>query len=151
MKHSKVAFFVASCILLLTTLRPGDSYAHGTPERSDHAVNRLHFRTGQHHIVVFGTLGNDGGTTPDYVFTAKAGQKLEIGLKALRLPGQKAGDMIAVMYHITFPSGKQYGMKGYDPFDGRLTETGRYHITISINQMATNAERGRYRLDLTRS
>jgi len=153
MRYSKFMFLLVSCtlLLLLTTLLPVVSSAQVASERHTQASTRLHFRRGRHHIVVLGGVGNKNPTPHDYVFTARAGQKLDIRLKALQLPGQKAGDTVAVLYHITFPSGKQYGMKGYEPFDGRLSQTGAYHITISINQMATNAEQGRYRLDLTQS
>ena len=41
-------------------------------------------------------------------------------------------------------------MKGFDPFDGKLTETGLYHITVDVNLMASNRTQGKFRLSLTR-
>jgi hypothetical protein len=120
------------------------------PARASHpAVRRLHFAPGRRQIVVIGSF-SPGHRPPDYTLFAHAGQRLRIRLQDLVLPGHSANNRLATMYHITFPSGKQYGMKGYDPFPGILTQTGVYRITVEVNQMASNSNVGRFRLTLTR-
>ena len=112
-------------------------------------MTQLHFRPGQSRLVVRGFLGGRQGEQ-DYGFSGKAGQRMHITVDDIPPPDYERNDGLVTLYHITFPSGKQYGQKGYDPFDGRLTETGTYRITIGINNMATNSRHGRYRITLTR-
>jgi hypothetical protein len=104
----------------------------------------IQFRHGSHRLVVSGTLSTHHSSHA-YRLTAHAGTRLKIGVTT---SGGING--IVAMYHIVFPSGKTFGEKGYDPFDGKLTETGRYHIVVEVNQMASNASHGRYRLTLQR-
>lgn len=118
--------------------------------RLHHNVTRLHFRPGRSRLVVRGFIGARQGEH-DYKFSARAGQRLHIEVDDIRPPDYNRDGGLVTLYHITFPSGKQYGQKGYDPFSGRLTETGTYRITVGINNMATNARHGRYRMILTRS
>ena len=124
--------------------------AQAAPARSHRNVTRLHFRPGQSPFVVMGFLG-DRQDEQDYTFFGKAGQRLHIEVDDIHPPDYKRNGGLVTAYHITFPSGKQYGQKGYDPFSGRITETGTYRITVGINNMATNKRHGRYRLILTRS
>jgi len=116
---------------------------------SDTSIS-LKFRPGHNRIVREGFFSNNGRMESDYVFKARAGQRLKIDLEEIAPRGHNADDTLVTMYHITFPSGKAYGMKGYDPFDGRLTETGVYHVTVQVNTMASEGNSGRYRLTLVR-
>jgi hypothetical protein len=115
------------------------------------AVALLHFGPGHHHVVVSGYLSNSGQSSRDYRFYSGAGEMLQVSLTDLAPSKHSAGCGLVTMYHITFPSGSQFGMKGYSPFDGKLTERGVYHITVDVNQMASCATSGRYRLSLVRS
>ena len=85
-----------------------------------------------------------GAEPPAYEFKAKKGQRLKITLKDLQPDG------LVTFYSIQFPSGAEFGGKGYDPFKGRLTETGTYVVRIHVNNMASNGDSGRFRLSLTR-
>lgn len=85
-----------------------------------------------------------GEEPPAYQFKAKKGQWLRITLRDLQRDG------LVTFYSIQFPSGAEYGGKGYDPYQGRLTETGTYVIRIHVNNMASNGDSGRFRLTLTR-
>ena len=136
------AVFAALLALLLVGSR--------ADARSHHYVTRLHFPQGRSRLVVLGFLDDRQGER-DYTFAGKAGQRFHIAVDDIRPPDHKRNDALVTLYHLTFPSGKQFGQKGYDPFDGRLTETGTYRITVGINEMATNARRGRFRMILTRS
>ncbi len=102
----------------------------------------IHFKKGSHKVVLVGSLTRNH---PVHVYSliGKRGQRLKIDLVDL-------GKLVS-MYHITFPKGATFGMKGYDPFNGKLTENGVYKIEIDVNQMATLATSGKYRLTLTRS
>jgi len=140
-RNAVLAMLVAA--LMIVCLHVQARPAHPT-------VTRLKFRPGQNRIVVTGSLSQKGTNTREYSLAAKAGQRLKIALQDLKPRGSKPFDTLVSMYHITFPSGKKYGMKGYDPFDGRLTETGLYHITVDVNLMASNRTQGKYRLTLTR-
>ena len=113
--------------------------AQAAPARSHHNVTRLHFCPGQTTLVVRGFLGDRQGEQ-GYTFPGKAGQRLHIEVDDIHPPDYKRNGGLVTLYHITFPSGKQYGQKGYDPFSGRLTESGTYRITVGINNMATNRE-----------
>jgi hypothetical protein len=80
-----------------------------------------------------------------YTYAAKKGSHLKIDLEST-----SGMNSVVPMYHIEFPSGKAFGQKGYDPFNGKLTETGTYKIVVEVNQMASNGDRGTYRLTLKR-
>lgn len=92
-------------------------------------------------VVVFGVLTDRAGHR-NYVLRGVRGERIALRLRNLTKDG------VVATYHITFPSGKQYGLKGYDPFDGRLTENGDYQITVGTNSMASNGPIGRYALDI---
>ena len=81
--------------------------------------------------------------THDYTFMAKQGDKLAIDLGGV-------GDEFVTTFHITSPSGKTFGGKGYDPYDGTLAETGKYVIRVNVNSMASNGDHGKYKLTLSR-
>ena len=144
--------FILRCFTLLAFLTPAaflGQPTQATSHSTHHTTQRLHFAPGQRRIVVTGYISTRH-TPPDYTLFAHAGQHLKIQLRDLVLPGHSANNILVTMYHITFPSGKQYGMKGYDPFPGILTQTGAYRITVEVNQMASNSNAGRFRLTLTR-
>ena len=143
---------VASCQATLALLMPASLFcrpAQAAPHPLHHTTQRLHFAPGQRRIVVTGYISTQHAP-PDYTLFAHAGQRLRIRLQDLVLPGHSANNRLVTMYHITFPAGQQYGMKGYDPFPGTLTQTGVYRITVEANQMASNSTVGRFRLTLTR-
>jgi hypothetical protein len=143
---------VASCLAALALLMPASLFCppvQAAPHSSHHSARRLHFAPRQRRIVVIGSF-SPRHRPADYTLFAHAGQRLRIRLQDLVLPGHNANNMLVTMYHITFPSGKQYGMKGYDPFPGRLTQNGVYRITVEANQMASNSNVGRFRLTLMR-
>ena len=104
----------------------------------------IRFARHSHKVLLIGRLSTSHPERT-YRLMAKKGQHLKIDL--LSLGGENG---LVAMYHITFPSGKQFGEKGYDPFDGMLTETGTYHISVDVNQMASNSTSGKYRLILSR-
>lgn len=105
------------------------------------AATHLHFAHGSRSLSVVGHLTR---RTPshEYLLSANRGSRLSIDVAGRR--------GLAVMYHIVFPSGKTFGQKGYDPFDGHLTETGTYRLVVDVNQMATEAISGSYKLMLRR-
>lgn len=135
--------------LALLALSPFACPSTQAAPHSPHRTVRLHFAPGQRTIVVTSNISTRY-SPPDYTLSAHTGQHLRIRLQDLVLPGHNANNMLVTMYHITFPSGKQYGMKGYDPFPGILTQSGVYRITVDVNQMASNSRAGRFRLTLRR-
>lgn len=137
---------LAGSLLLTATFAGGMSNAN--PIHSRQSVTRLRFAPGQDRISIRGTL-SVSGQRPIYSYYAKAGQLLMIDLQDIAPKNDHQGHLVS-MYHIMFPSGKQYGMKGYDPFEGRLTETGFYYIVLNINQMASTGKKGEFRLTLKR-
>ena len=128
--------------LLLATLTFTTGRAWSAPEDKSKGIP-IKFAAGKQQLSVKGSLSQKQ-THVTYTLNAKAGQRLKIALTDL----QKEG--LVSTYSIAFPSGKVFGLKGYDPFPGKLTETGAYYITVSVNLMASNAESGRFRLTLTR-
>ena len=140
---------VTVSVMLVVALVFLEAAAQAVPISSDHSIS-LKFRPGHNRIVREGFFSNNGRMESDYVFNARAGQRLKIGLEEIAPRGHNAEDTLVTMYHITFPSGQAYGMKGYDPFDGKLTETGVYHVTVQVNTMASEGNSGRYRLTLVR-
>ena len=108
-----------------------------------HGAKRVRFAPGKHRLVIEGAITEH--SRPNYVLYAKAGQHL--GIEVRNVAPEEG---LVTIWHVTFPSGEQFGTKGYDPFDGRLTETGPYVISINVNNMATEARTGRFRLTLTR-
>lgn len=112
-------------------------------------VQRLHFAPGQKRIVIYGFISPRRRSLA-YTLYARRGGHLKITLRDLVPPGRRPYDVLVTTYHITFPSGKQYGLKGYDPFDGRLTETGVYRLHVGVNLMASNRRSGRFHLTLSR-
>lgn len=129
---------VLTLTVLYTASQPIKSAPEGKPKATPIA-----FASGKKEIVVKGTLSKKQ-THVTYALRATAGQRLKIALSDLQKDG------LVSTYSIAFPSGKVFGLKGYDPFPGKLTETGTYHITVSVNLMASNADTGSFRLTLTR-
>lgn len=104
----------------------------------------IHFRGASKHLVLRGVLSVQRPKVA-YVGWFKKGEVLTVSVS-----GTRKSEAIVPSWHITFPDGKDYGGKGYDPFDGRLTESGRYRITINVNQMASTGRRGAYKVILKR-
>lgn len=114
------------------------------------SVHRLAFPRGSQKLVAIGVI-DSARRSQDYELAGRRGEKLTISLRDLVPRGRRPFDHLATMYHITFPSGRQFGMKGYEPFAGLLTETGCYRITVEPNMMASARNRGRFELTLTRA
>ena len=55
-------------------------------------------------------------TSREYAIQVAAPMKIKIDVAPV---GKNPG--VQPTWHITFPSGKQFGAKGYDPFDGALS------------------------------
>lgn len=107
-------------------------------------VTPVRFKPGASSIVYNGKMTRAIGAHV-YTYAAKKGSHLKIDLATT-----SGMNNLVVMFHIEFPSGKAFGQKGYDPFNGKLTETGTYKIVVDVNQMASNSDHGAYRLSLKR-
>lgn len=123
---------------------PTDGSAKSTGSSDPDPVRNakpIPFRRGHGRATVAGKVGK--GDNPAYWFQAQAGQKLTYAFHQPKSSG------LALTWTILFPSGKSFGTKGLDPFDGKLTESGKYTIVVGRNNMASNSMSGPFQMTLT--
>ena len=101
--------------------------------------------TTKKRVTVRGQL-TETNDPPSYTFRAKKGTRLKVTLKT------KKGSKAVLHWSIAFPSGETFGSgKGFDPFDGRLTEEGTYTLGIHVNNMASDGRSAKYTLTVARN
>ena len=105
------------------------------------AATHISFGPHKHKIVIKGKLDRHH-SSHSYLLHGKHGEKVSIGLHDVNPKS------IVALYSITFPNGTTYGMKGYPPYQGTLTQTGTYKLTVNVNSMASNGTHGKFVLTL---
>lgn len=85
---------------------------------------RIEFAPGQKIVQVQGRLSGVHDEA-EFSFLGRADQRVKIDLSA---PGGIRGQLV-------FPSGKVEGAPGGRIFDGRLPETGEYHVRVHESPM----------------
>jgi hypothetical protein len=104
-------------------------------------TSRVHFRSGARSIVLRGT---STPTNPNHIYIVRAqkGQTLHMAISS-------STRGFVPMLFITSPSGRNLIEDKRYEYTSRLKESGDYRIRVAVNQMATNARSGNYRLPLS--
>ena len=87
-----------------------------------------------------GTITNKT-PNPIFYFRAHRGQKVSVSVSS---PTREFYPLV----FITSPSGEELIQYKQTSYSAKLPETGRYKVRVGVNLMATNALRGRYRLEV---
>lgn len=107
-------------------------------------IVKIDFKKGSKTIVVKGKMKLGGGDA--YSLTIAGPMKLKVSLKDSNPSG------LVTSWNIAHPNGDTFGEgKGYEKFDGQLPVKGTYIFRIGVNQMASNANSGKYTLTIKKA
>ncbi|RYX85492.1 hypothetical protein EON83_05870 [bacterium] len=104
-------------------------------------TSRVHFRPGSTYTVLRG-YSTPARSNHIYIVRARRGQTLNMSISSTTRG-------FVPMIFITSPSGRNLIEDKRYQFKTRLTESGDYRIRVAVNQMATDARSGNYRLPLS--